>query len=53
MEPKKDAQLTIRLTTESKRELRAAAVRKRRTLNWLVGDIFDRWLTKERKRRPR
>ena len=48
---KKDAQLTIRLSSALKAALQEAAARRDRKPNWLVVDILTRWLERQTKRR--
>jgi predicted transcriptional regulator len=48
---KKDASLTIRLSSDTKSDLRAAARDLDRTANWLAVNILERWLAKRHKRK--
>lgn len=41
---KKDAHLTIRLSSDMKRDLKDAAAQLDRSRNWLVIHILDKWL---------
>lgn len=53
-EPKNDAQITFRLPTADKKDLKEAAKdRKRPGHNWLARDIVLKWLAQERKRKAR
>ena len=48
---KKDAQLTIRLSAETKAALVVAACRRARSTNWLVVQILEAWLKHHPRRR--
>jgi predicted DNA-binding protein len=50
-QPKNDDQITFRLPTAEKKDLKDAAERRHRTHNWLAREIVMKWLTQERKRR--
>lgn len=50
---KKDARLTLRLTSETKRTLEAVAKRRDRSVNWLAQNILDRWADREAARQQK
>lgn len=50
---KKDTRITIRFTAAQAADLKAAAERRDRTVNWLSRQIVTTWLTQERKRRSK
>jgi len=53
-EPKNDDQITFRIPSSDKRELKDAAKRRKRSgHNWLAREIVLRWLAQERKRRAK
>jgi predicted transcriptional regulator len=48
---KKDAQLTIRLSSETKAAIGKAADELDRPRNWLVVHVLEAWLKKRRRRK--
>lgn len=48
---KKDAQLTIRLSSDLKASLQAAAAKRDRKTNWLVGHILEQWVGRRTRRK--